>query len=422
MKYKILKDAIISKFGKDIADSSSAKNLIISIANETGEEVSYNTIRRFFGLIDHHQSNYHLKTINILSRYCGFKNYSDQEKHYASFKSWKLINTIGFSKNKIEKFDEIVKELEKLISIDSSSLLYLAILTDRLLLQSNEEQLVQLYNIKIENIYEENMLMQVTNCCNLFANNLRNYTFKDRNNLLQLSKKETFVRLYLHHFIDYGVNQNYIDLLENTDDSIFNSTDLAYKYLYLDRYYFLIGDKKNVTFKGIDIPFSQITVDFVRGRWIASTYMKDPSRFNFDMFMEKGMKSILLATEVLVFALIENDFSTIEKVCSYYDFENIKSLAWHNTNEKIILELFLILNAHLKNKTIQSTLQGTNIEENSNFQCLEYNTAIFLYIQTIIEGDSPELKEQFEIVKRKTYLYNLDYQQAVRLHISLCLL
>ena len=332
-----LRAEIISKFGEEVGNLANVKKLSIDIAKETGGSVSYNTLRRIFGLIKTSQTNFHRKTLNTLSRYCGFKNAVAHEKHYRNYKLWKLVNTISYSNNKIENFNTLIKELETLVNKDPRYLGLIGLLTNKLILQENEDQLVQLYTIKIEDIYAPRLLMAVTNCANLMASNIRMYKFKSTNTLIALSKQETFIRLYLHHFIDYSINnQNYIKLLQHTDDQMFNTTDTAYKYLFLDTLNFL--KKKALNFKGLEIPYHHITNDFVKGRWIGISYLKNKKEFSFEKFYSP--KSILLATEVLVFALVCNDTATIKNICSFYENEKLEHLHWYYKNEKIIIDLF----------------------------------------------------------------------------------
>ena len=412
-----LRAVIISKFGEQVHNLSSVKKLSYDIAKETGGAVSYNTLRRIFGLIKTPQTNFHIKTLNTLSRYCGFKNAVAHQKHYQNYKLWKLVNTISYSNNKIENFNTLLKELETLVNKDARYLGLIGLLTNKLILQENEDQLVQLYAIKIEDIYAPRLLMAVTNCANLMASSIRMYKFKNTNTLIALSKQETFIRLYLHHFIDYSIhNQNYIELLQHTDDQMFNTTDTAYKYLFLDTLNFL--KKKALNFKGLEIPYHHITNDFVKGRWIGISYLNNKKEFSFEKFYSP--KSILLATEVLVFALVCNDTATIKNICSFYEHEQLEHLHWYYKNEKIIINLFLALNFFMKGNKKEASVcfHAIDITEDSNFQRLEHNTTLHLFIQIIIEGDSDILRRQFEASKKHNHFKFLHVKNAIALHHS----
>ena len=414
-KYDFLIDEVVAKFGEQVDNLSSAEKLSKEISKRQNGEVSYNTIRRFFNLIQSKQNNYHLKTINTFSRYCGYKNFIEHEKHYNSHRIWRLINIINYSSKKIENFKELKGNLQDLINKNSKNITLLGLLTNKLLLQEKEEEFVDTYNIKVNNIYDSNMLMPITNYCNLVASSLRQYNFKDRKTILELSKKETFIRLYVHHFVDYSRNNhNYIDILSACDDKSYNSTDTAFKYLFLDTMRFFKSEALN--FKGIDIPYDNLTNDFVRGRWIAIFYLRNKKEFNFKEFYKSD--SILLVRELLVFALVKNDISTVKDVCAFYEHENFKNLHWHYQNEKIIVDLFLTLNFFIKGNSVKALalLNAINLDRNSNYQRLEHNTVLYLYIQIIIEGASEGLKLKFKEAKKISHLELLSYNNAVGLN------
>jgi hypothetical protein len=58
--HTFLRAVIISKFGEQVHNLSSVKKLSNDIAKETGGAVSYNTLRRIFGLIKTPQTNFML--------------------------------------------------------------------------------------------------------------------------------------------------------------------------------------------------------------------------------------------------------------------------------------------------------------------------------------------------------------------------
>ncbi|MDG2357491.1 MAG: hypothetical protein P8L21_04340, partial [Polaribacter sp.] len=307
------------------------------------------------------------------------------------------------------------KNLGTIINNDPRRLTLLGLLTNKFLLQKNEQHLLELYNLKIDNIYASQMLMPVTNYCNLIASTLREYKFKNPQTIIALSKKETFVRLYMHYFVDYSKNNhNYISILQASDDEPYDSNDRAFKYLFLDTMSFFKSETLN--YKGLDIPYKKLTNDFVKGRWIAISYLRDENKFNFKEFYKSD--SILLATELLVFALLKNDIATLKVVCDCYENNNYKNLHWYYKNEKIIVDLFLSLHFFMRgDKKSAFAMFGTiNIDENSNFQRLDHNTVIYLFIQIVIEGASDGLELKFTSAKKTSYLDLLSYSSALALN------
>ena len=414
-KYQFLIDEVLSKYGEEVNSLSNAKKLSKEISNFKNGDISYNTIRRFFGLISSKQKKYHIKTLNILSRYCGYKNFIEHQKFNDNYKLWRLINLINFSNKKIEDLKKIKKNLGTIINNDPRRLTLLGLLTNKFLLQKNEQHLLELYNLKIDNIYASQMLMPVTNYCNLITSTLREYKFKNPQTITALSKKETFIRLYMHYFVDYNKNNhNYISILQASDDEPYDSNDRAFKYLFLDTMSFFKSERLN--YKGLDIPYKNLTNDFVKGRWIAISYLRDQNKFNFKEFYKSD--SILLATELLVFALVKKDIATLKVVCDCYENNNYKNLHWYYKNEKIIVDLFLSLHFFMRgDKKSAFAMFGTiNIDENSNFQRLDHNIVIYLFIQIVIEGASDGLELKFTSAKKTSHLDLLSYSSALALN------
>jgi len=190
--------------------------------------------------------------------------------------------------------------------------------------------------------------------------------------------------------------------------------DKAYKYLFLDTMNFF--KKKSLNFKGLEIPYQYITNDFVRGRWIGISYLKNKKKFNFEDFYIS--KSILLATEVLVFALICNDTVTIKNICSFYKNEKLDNMHWYYKNEKIIIDLFLALYFFMIGNKKEAFLYFNKIKvtEDSNFQRLEYNISLYLYIQIVIEGESEILIKKFNNSKKQNHFKLLDVNKAIDLN------
>lgn len=83
----ILKIITQKKIGFKIDDYNSSKKLSEIVYIETGFEISYNTFRRFFGIVKPVKpSNY---TLNTLSVFNGFKNYTDFVMNFHLKNKWK---------------------------------------------------------------------------------------------------------------------------------------------------------------------------------------------------------------------------------------------------------------------------------------------------------------------------------------------
>lgn len=74
------KQYVIAEFGRPLASRSDCEQLSLEILNKTGQLVSYNTLRRIFGLAGKQNgTNTTLTILNVLANYCGFQNYYQLE-------------------------------------------------------------------------------------------------------------------------------------------------------------------------------------------------------------------------------------------------------------------------------------------------------------------------------------------------------
>ena len=77
---------IQKQFGSTINKQSDLKLLLLSIESNTKHSISFNTIRRFFGFLNY--TNPNINTLNILSKYVGYSNYSSFQKNKNKDEDW----------------------------------------------------------------------------------------------------------------------------------------------------------------------------------------------------------------------------------------------------------------------------------------------------------------------------------------------
>lgn len=100
-----LKEQLVLKAGREIKTRGDCEYLSRMIEIETGEFLNYNTLRRFFG-IDPKKVKPRLATLNILSRYIGYRSFN----HLSAFHPHKML------------FDQNQKTYELLSNFNPSSL------------------------------------------------------------------------------------------------------------------------------------------------------------------------------------------------------------------------------------------------------------------------------------------------------------
>lgn len=81
-----LKLEIEKTFNRKVSDRGHCEALVQDIYEKTGALLSYNTLRRFFGLAEYRKPREH--TLDQLAVYCGFRSYKDFCQRFIEVDSW----------------------------------------------------------------------------------------------------------------------------------------------------------------------------------------------------------------------------------------------------------------------------------------------------------------------------------------------
>lgn len=194
---------IQKKFGSSIKKQSDLKLLLISIENTTKKNLGFNTIRRFFGFLNY--TNPNINTLNILSQYLGYSNYSSYQKKKTNDDEWFVWNQII----KIE-LSEIINEediiwLQNQIKTNEYHL-KIASIFKTLIYRKKYDSLTAFLDPRIFDFEEPERLKIASNICLLFRS-LDTKTIHDVINIV--SKNKTFRENIIHWFIDYTYFNSY---------------------------------------------------------------------------------------------------------------------------------------------------------------------------------------------------------------------
>jgi hypothetical protein len=231
MEYLVeLRLLIEAKFKQKITKKSDAEFLRISIFNDVKEFISESTLRRFFLLMKSNNS-YSIATLNILSKYVGFKNFEDFE----TFQNRKIVSIV--SSNDID-ISFIIKEIEKKndISIFEINLLVTYLKTQ---FDSNSINEIQSFfnNDKIAKLILSNY-----NTHNFFSQQIGKLLFIENsiNMTKDITNTKFFSQLILSRYVDIQNNiieKYYRAALESTTNHIektFMNSVLCLNALYYD--------------------------------------------------------------------------------------------------------------------------------------------------------------------------------------------
>ena len=155
---KKLRDITEEKIGFKIKGLKDSKRLSQIIAKENDIAISYNTIRRFFGVVKNVQaSNF---TLDTLSRFNSFESYSDFLINYKLRNKWRQEFEISKIIHNGEE-DRLLKYIESNLSLTKSFNLKLIQIIRELLLIGNFDLIRKIFELKKMNAQNFNYDGQV---------------------------------------------------------------------------------------------------------------------------------------------------------------------------------------------------------------------------------------------------------------------
>ena len=207
---KKLRDITVEKIGFKIKSLKDSKRLSQIIAKENDIDISYNTIRRFFGIVKNVQaSNF---TLDTLSKFNGFDNYSDFMVNFKLKNKWSEEFEISKIIHK-SKDDQLLKYIEDNLSHTRSFNLKLIQIIRELLLIGNFNLIRRIFELKKMNAnnfnYDDKVLMGMSIGYLVSVVNVKNKMFN------KLILNENFQDLVITIFVDYGsLRTYYSDIIE----------------------------------------------------------------------------------------------------------------------------------------------------------------------------------------------------------------
>ena len=205
-----LKNITEEKIGFRIKTLKDSKRLSQIIAKENDVDISYNTIRRFFGVVKNVQaSNF---TLDTLSRFNSFENYSDFIVNHKLMYRWRQEFEISKIVHRGED-DKLLEYIDRSISQTKSFNLKLIQIIRELLLIGNFNLIRRIFELKKMNAhnfdYDQKVLIGMSIGYLLRVVNTKDKEFK------QLILNENFLDLIITIFVDYGsVGTYYFEIIK----------------------------------------------------------------------------------------------------------------------------------------------------------------------------------------------------------------
>jgi len=194
---------IQKKVGYQIENLSELKMLHEAIEWNTKKKIGFNTLRRFFGFLKSTTPN--LNTLDTLSQYIGYVNYSAYQKNSLKDNDWfiwtktiKIELSDSLSENDIQWLENQQKTNDYHLKIAS--------IIKTFIYRKNYIILNQFFDNRILKFEETNQLKLAANICLLF----RSLSVDEIEALIQkITPNRVFRENILHWFVDYSNFNNY---------------------------------------------------------------------------------------------------------------------------------------------------------------------------------------------------------------------
>ena len=199
---ELLKEMTQSNLGYKIRSRGDCEKLSELILIKTAKEISYNTLRRFFGISK--GTTPQLKTLNTLAQFNGFPSFAEFTIHYPNRFSWSLREKAYKLINQENK-TELVNFLNNLEEIQKDVLDLIVSIIRELIINKEIRILKELFNLELFNPNKTNYseLLHLGNSVGLLFR-------KQQIDYLEFKNCMYFTSTMFTLFVDYSsLNKNY---------------------------------------------------------------------------------------------------------------------------------------------------------------------------------------------------------------------
>ena len=379
--YIQLKKEIQRCFGRPIQNIGDLKNLHESIEDVTKAKVGFNTLRRFFGFL--HETKPSYKTVNLLSNYLGYKNYSSFIKSFNNDEDWANWSKII----QIETAVKVTRENLHWLALQNGSNDY------HLKIASIIKSLV--YNQKyaaVEQLFTDEILVFSNENLRKFAQNMGFLLSKMPKEKVEkllgiLVQNENFRRCVAHWHVDYLHFNGYYGVLVQKGLPL--TIPGGHEELFFEliiNYNLILSQKGKPKKVGID----RIKDDFfsvLKGRCFAYNliyYHLNKEKYSeiwlkmLDFMSNNKSDVFLFAIEIVPTLLLLKEFKKINELVDLFYNELLSTEAWNgyhvHSNVLLAITLESMISGNLKNAEASFKLIQLS---KFNTSYLEYNLLFY---------------------------------------------
>ena len=408
MNTKNLEKKIESKFGRPIRSLSDLKDLKEDIFKFTNYSIGFNTLRRFYGFLPTTKPS--RNTLNYLSKYVGFENYSSFVNGYKLDKvwyNWDQINNIILNKSLEEK------DVNWLIKKRKSEhyYMYLTYLISSYIDTKKTKYLNVIFNnpklFEVDRKEFAKISTSISKKLKLFSNENLEWISK-------FLKYESFRNLMLYSYVDVDtLNAYYGYLLKKSLSLITKKDEILFTKLMLGFYDFIRNKPISFNINSLEVPENCHPI--LLGRYHSMKLILEPknSNINFNQFLalSKNIDSkIELFQEYIPILIILKEVEKIEQIFNNFYNELIDYEQWDHIHiERYnLIALSLVYLKNDEHQLVPELFKYFNAESdfhvNDDYQKILYSIALYHYHHQIFgEGkQTSKVKREYLKLVQKT--------------------
>ena len=333
-----LKSLTQTNIGFKIKNRGDCEKLSDLIAITIDHDISYNTLRRFFGLGN--KTRPQKKTLDTLAKFNGFNSFVEFSYQYPMKYNWRLKELVYDLINK-EDSTELIKFIKSINQIHSETLDIIISLIRELTLKNEISTINEIFNLETLNHqnYRYSELLHLGNSIGLLFR-------KHQVDYLNFSESEHFTNTIFTTFVDYSsLNKNYGIYTQKVYDTTKNSQLKLFSGLLLQLKNVL---NQTAAVNNFDSLISTTTHPILLGRYMSIKIICEPQSKTYELlddYKKNLMKdhSIDYVYELMITSILTKNFILMEWISTNFKKEEVSHkyyLEWHY-NMLFIVNLFL---------------------------------------------------------------------------------
>jgi len=409
---KNLEKKIESKFGRPIRSLSDLKDLKEDVFKFTNYTIGFNTLRRFYNFLPTTKPS--RNTLNYLSKYVGFENYSSFVNGYKLDKvwyNWDQVNNIILKKSLEEE------DINWLIKKRKSEYYYMY-LTYLISFYIDRKKTKYLNTIFSHSQLFEVDRKEFAKISTSISKKLKSFSNENLEWVANFLKYESFRNLMLYSYVDVDTLNAYYGYLLKKSLPIINQKDeILFTRLMLGFYNFVRDKPISFYINSLEIPNNCHPI--LLGRYHSMKLILDCKKINqnFDEFLkisEKIDSKLELFQEYIPVLILLKEVDKIEQIFNTYYNDLIDYEHWDHIHIERYNLVALSL-VHLKNndfKLIPELFKYFNSESdfhvNDDYQKVLFFIAEYHYL-IILKGQGVEARkttrQYLELVRKTGFSY-----------------